>query len=60
VWAKLRERDWFTGLTTEPRGLHLMLSPFHDQVVETYLTDLAWALEAVQGAAPLRAEARYS
>jgi sphinganine-1-phosphate aldolase len=61
IWAKLRERGWFTSLTTEPAGLHLMLSPFHAQVADTYLTDLAWALEAVRGAAaPGAAEARYS
>src|SRR6185295_17301474 len=45
LWTKLRERGWFTSLTTEPRGLHLMLSPFHLQVADAYLADLAWALE---------------
>lgn len=59
-WAKLRERGWFTSVTTEPRGLHLMLSPVHAEVAETYLADLAWALEAVRGAAQSAAEARYS
>jgi glutamate/tyrosine decarboxylase-like PLP-dependent enzyme len=58
IWAKLRERGWFTSVTTEPRGLHLMLSPFHAQVADAYLADLAWALEAAGGAAA--AEARYS
>jgi hypothetical protein len=38
-----------------------MLSPFHATVVDTYLADLAWALESVDGAAaPTGAEARYS
>jgi glutamate/tyrosine decarboxylase-like PLP-dependent enzyme len=60
VWAKLRERGWFTSVTTEPRGLHLMLSPVHAQVAETYLSDLAWALGEVREAAPPAPEARYS
>jgi len=58
LWTKLRERGWFTSLTTEPRGLHLMLSPFHVSVADAYLADLAWALETAASAAP--AEARYS
>jgi hypothetical protein len=53
----MRERGWFTSVTTEPKSLHLMLSPFHAQVVEAYLADLQWALES----APAQpAEARYS
>lgn len=50
LWAKLRERGWFASLTTEPKALHLMLSPFHLQVVDQYLADLAWAVETVGGA----------
>ena len=61
VWAKLRERGWFTSVTTEPAGLHLMLSPFHAEVAGAYLADIAWALNAVLGdAAAGGAEARYS
>jgi sphinganine-1-phosphate aldolase len=61
VWSKLRERGWFTSMTTEPMGLHLMLSPFHAEVADVYLTDLAWALGEVRGAAqPAVGEARYS
>ncbi len=61
VWAKLRERGWFASLTTAPRSLHLMLSPFHAQVADTYLTDLAWALAEARGAGPSRpAEVRYA
>ncbi len=61
IWAKLRSRGWFTSMTSEPPGLHLMLSPFHAEVAETYLADLAWALEAVRGeTAPAGAVARYS
>ena len=58
IWAKLRERGWFTGVTTEPKSLHLMLSPIHAEVADAYLADLAWALGATSGAAA--PEARYS
>ena len=61
VWSKLRERGWFTSMTTEPMGLHLMLSPFHADVADTYLTDLAWALnEARAGANTAGVGARYA
>ena len=61
IWSRLRERGWFTSLTTEPMALHLMLSPFHAQVADTYLADLAWALGEVRsGAKAGAAEARYS
>jgi sphinganine-1-phosphate aldolase len=61
VWGKLFERGWFTSLTTQPKGLHLMLSPFHLQVVDTYLADLAWGVDQVKaGATGAKREARYS
>ncbi len=61
VWGKLRERGWFTSLTTEPKSLHLMLSPFHAEVADTYLTDLAWALgEVRRGDGATVGEVRYS
>jgi sphinganine-1-phosphate aldolase len=59
LWAKLRERGWFTGVTTEPKSLHLMLSPVHAQVAEEYLADVRWALDEVGGVASA-SEARYS
>jgi sphinganine-1-phosphate aldolase len=61
VWARLRERGWFTGMVTEPRGLQLMLSPVHAEVADLYLADLAWAVERVLAAPKTEAaEARYS
>ena len=62
VWAELKKRGWFTGLVTEPRGIHLMLSPSHADVAETYLEDLADALAAVRAGAGAggKTEARYS
>jgi glutamate/tyrosine decarboxylase-like PLP-dependent enzyme len=59
LWAKLRERGWFTGVTTEPKSLHLMLSPVHAQVAEEYIADVAWGLGEVGGVAS-PSEARYS
>lgn len=63
LWAKLHQRGWFTSTTSNPKGLHLMLSPFHSEVVETYLEDLKWAMTEVQaegdGVRPVP-EARYS
>ncbi|MBS0411821.1 MAG: aspartate aminotransferase family protein, partial [Proteobacteria bacterium] len=59
LWAKLRERGWFTSTTSEPPGLHLMLSPVHAEVAQTYLDDLDWATKEL-GAAPAGGEAaRY-
>lgn len=61
IWAKLYERGWFTSVTTEPPSLHLMLSPFHLQVADTYLDDVKWALEEVKaGKTGKKREARYS
>ena len=61
IWAKLRGRGWFTSVTTEPMGLHLMLSPIHLQMADTYLADLAWAVQAVRGGPALSgSDARYA
>ncbi len=61
VYKRMYKRGWFTSLTTEPKALHLMLSPFHLQVVQTYLDDLKASLEEVKaGASESVTEARYS
>ena len=61
VWGKMFERGWFTSVSTEPKGLHLMLSPFHAQVADTYLADIEWALgEVKSGNKGEKREARYS
>lgn len=49
ILGKLYERGWVTSATSEPRGLHLMLSPVHLGVAEQYLSDLDWATEAARG-----------
>ena len=48
VWGELKSRGWFTGLITEPRGIHLMLSPSHAEVADQYLADLEEAVKKVR------------
>ncbi|MCH2169843.1 aminotransferase class V-fold PLP-dependent enzyme [Myxococcota bacterium] len=52
------ERGWHLDRQTGPDALHLMISPAHADVVDTFLTDLR---EAVDGRGDSRGtEARYS
>jgi glutamate/tyrosine decarboxylase-like PLP-dependent enzyme len=61
LWAKLYERGWVTSVTIEPPSLHLMLSPKHAEVADTYLSDLQWAMQEVDaGRDGASREARYS
>jgi sphinganine-1-phosphate aldolase len=61
VWGKLFERGWFASVTTEPRALHLMLSPFHAEVADVYLADVEWALNEVKaGSMRGKVTPRYS
>jgi len=62
VWKQLLGRGWFTGLVTEPRGIHLMLSPAHAGVADEYLGDLREAVETVRrsGESAADTRARYA
>ena len=62
IWGRMAKRGWFTGLTTEPRAIHLMLSPAHAEVAEEYLSDLAASVEEVarSGAVAGDTRARYA
>ncbi len=62
VWARLKARGWFTGVVTEPPGIHLMLSPAHLAVVDDYVADLNAVVEEVRAGARAegKVEARYS
>lgn len=51
ILGKLYQRGWVTSAITEPRGLHLMLSPVHLSVADRYLADLDWATDAARGQA---------
>jgi len=61
VYRNMYKKGWFASLTTEPKALHLMLSPFHNEVTEEYLADLAQALAEAGGEKTgAEFEARYS
>lgn len=61
IYKQMFKRGWFTGLTTSPKALHLMLSPFHLQVTDTYLKDLKSSLDQVLAGDKDRVtESRYS
>lgn len=48
IWKRIAKRGWFTGLVTQPRGVHMMLSPAHEAVADEYLADLRDAVEEVR------------
>ena len=62
IYGRMLARGWFSGVVTEPRAIHQMLSPAHADVVVEYLEDLEAAVAEVRGAgfdtAPV--SARYS
>ena len=61
IYKQMYYKGWFTSLTTQPKALHLMLSPFHAQVTSVYLKDLEDSLEIVRsGNTDAVTEARYS
>jgi len=61
IYRQLYKKGWFTSLTTKPKALHLMLSPFHAEVTQLYLDDLKAALAAVKaGEKETVTEVRYS
>jgi glutamate/tyrosine decarboxylase-like PLP-dependent enzyme len=61
VYRQMYRKGWFTSLTTQPKALHLMLSPFHKQVTDTYLKDLSDSLAAArEEKTDEKFEARYS
>ena len=62
VYGQLFRKGWFTGFTTEPASIHLMISPAHAEVADAYLEDLGAALRHVRetGASGEGVETRYS
>ena len=57
----LQERGWLAALTRAPKGMHAMLSLFHEPVREEFLTQLAEAVADVRsrGAGGSGLEAAY-
>lgn len=61
IYKQMYLKGWFTSLTTQPKALHLMLSPFHTEVTSVYLDDLKAAMDIVTaGNNDAVTEARYS
>ncbi len=60
VYRNMYRKGWFTSLTTDPPALHLMLSPFHHEVVDVYLADLQASLAEAGSEKTEGFEARYS
>jgi sphinganine-1-phosphate aldolase len=52
VWKGMHDRGWFSGVVQNPDGIHLMLSPSHDEVAEAYLKDLAESVAGARGNDP--------
>lgn len=50
LYAKMHHRGWFTAALLDPKALHLMLSPKHNEVAQDYLADLAAVLQEAGGA----------
>lgn len=51
VWKSLHDRGWFSGVVADPNGIHLMLSPSHEEVAEDYLRDLTDAVASARAEA---------
>ncbi len=61
IYKQMYDRGWFTSLSTQPKALHLMLSPFHKTVTDVYLRDLSESIEQIKsGDKSAVKEARYS
>lgn len=48
VADRMADRGWLPGRTQDPRGMHLMLSMFHEPAREAYLGALATAADEVR------------
>ncbi|WP_374573306.1 aspartate aminotransferase family protein [Phenylobacterium sp.] len=60
ILKSMYEKGWVTSALSEPKGLHLMLSPIHAGVTDAYLADLKACLAEAKGQpAKPTAEVRY-
>ena len=61
ILAQLMADGWITAVSTEPRALHLLISPIHAEVKDDYLAGVRSAVAAIEaGEANTTVEARYS
>lgn len=44
VWSQMHARGWFSGVVSQPNGIHLMISPSHEEVADAYVADLGAAV----------------
>ena len=51
VWKSLHDRGWFSGVVANPNGIHMMISPSHEEVADEYLRDLGEAVAEARGGA---------
>jgi glutamate/tyrosine decarboxylase-like PLP-dependent enzyme len=58
VSEAMEKKGWFLNRNTDPKGLHLMLSPIHRKVMDQLLHDLAECM--VHHEASTNPEARYA
>lgn len=54
----MSEKGWLAGLTQKPRGIHRMMSMFHEPVLDEYLDDLRAAVGVVRQAPATQAGIR--
>jgi sphinganine-1-phosphate aldolase len=54
----MSEKGWLSGLVQKPRGIHRMMSMFHEPVLDEYLNDLRAAIGVVRQAPPSEAAVR--
>jgi sphinganine-1-phosphate aldolase len=54
----MNEKGWLAGLTQKPKGIHRMMSMFHEPVLDEYLDDLRAAIGVVRQAPPAEAALR--
>ena len=48
VAEQMKARRWIPGLTSEPKGMHTMLSMQHEPARDAYLNDLRACVAAVR------------
>jgi glutamate/tyrosine decarboxylase-like PLP-dependent enzyme len=54
----MSDKGWLGGLTQKPKGIHRMMSMFHEPVLNEYLDDLRGAIGVVRQAPPAQAAVR--
>ena len=60
VAEMMSEKGWLGGLMQKPKGIHRMMSMFHEPVLDEYLDDLRAAVGVVRQAPPSQATVRAS